>query len=184
MTHSIISLGKAFPLDSLQRAAVSPVGSVGASKGRWPFEVAAGDPHLCTLAPGKLSRKTACPAFSVGHFDQLILGAPFSLHGFPAPFRRRFPALPCGVVAGYPMQTVFRFSRCGAGFGNKKIATQQPEPDHPFRDGLDSGSLCSDRKLKTCSGSFGSRAGTLNKYVILNCWDRLPQKSSRVNKKF
>ena len=26
MTHSVISLGKAFPLDSLQRAAVSPVG--------------------------------------------------------------------------------------------------------------------------------------------------------------
>ncbi len=40
------------------------------------------------------------------------------------------------------------------------------------------------RKLKTCSGSFGSRAGTLNKYVILNCWDRLAQKSSRVNKNF
>ncbi len=40
------------------------------------------------------------------------------------------------------------------------------------------------RKLKTCSGSFGSRAGTLSKYVILNCWDRLPQKLSRVNKKF
>ena len=40
------------------------------------------------------------------------------------------------------------------------------------------------RKSKTCSGSFRSRAGTLNKYVILNCWDRLPQKSSRVNKKF
>ena len=37
------------------------------------------------------------------------------------------------------------------------------------------------RKLKTCSDSFGSRAGTLNKYVILNCWDRLPQKSSHVN---
>ena len=37
------------------------------------------------------------------------------------------------------------------------------------------------RKLKTCSGSFGSRAGTLSKYVILNCWNRLPQKSSRVN---
>ena len=86
-----------------------------------------------------------------------------------------------GVIAGYPMQTVMRFSRCGARFGNKKIATQQPEPDHPFRDGLGSGSLCSDRKLKTCSGSFGSRAGTLSKYVILNCWDRLPQKSSRVN---
>ena len=25
------------------------------------------------------------------------------------------------------------------------------------------------RKSKTCSGSFGSRAGTLSKYVILNC---------------
>ena len=72
MTHSIKSLGKAFPLDSLQRAAVSPVGSVGASKCLRPFEVATGDPHLCTLAPGKLSRKTARPAFSVGHFDPLI----------------------------------------------------------------------------------------------------------------
>ena len=40
------------------------------------------------------------------------------------------------------------------------------------------------RKLKTCSGSFGSRAGTLSKYVIFNCWDGLPQKSSRVNKIF
>ena len=73
MTHSIISLGKAFPLDSLQRAAVSPVGSVGASKCLRPFEVATGDPHLCTFAPGKLSSRTAHPAFSVGHFDPLIL---------------------------------------------------------------------------------------------------------------
>ena len=73
MTHSIISLGKAFPLDSLQRAAVSPVGSVGASKCLRPFEVATGDPHLCTLAPGKLSSRTAHPAFSAGHFDPLIL---------------------------------------------------------------------------------------------------------------
>ena len=40
------------------------------------------------------------------------------------------------------------------------------------------------RKSKTCSDSFGSRAGTLSKYVILNCWNRLPQKSSHVNKKF
>ena len=40
------------------------------------------------------------------------------------------------------------------------------------------------RKLKTCSGSFGSRAGTLSKYVILNCWNRLPQKLSRVNRNF
>ena len=53
-----------------------------------------------------------------------------------------------GVIAVYPMQTVMRFSRCGAGFGNKKIATQQPEPDHPFRDGLGSGLLCSDKKVK------------------------------------
>ena len=38
------------------------------------------------------------------------------------------------------------------------------------------------RKSKTCSDSFGSRAGTLSKYVILlNCWNRLPQKSSHVN---
>jgi len=73
MTHSIISLGKAFPLDSLQRATVSPVGSVGASKCLRPFEVATGDPHLCTFAPGKLSSRTAHPAFSVGHFDPLIL---------------------------------------------------------------------------------------------------------------
>ena len=37
-------------------------------------------------------------------------GMPFSLHGFPAPSRRRFPALLL-VIAGYPMQTVMRFSR-------------------------------------------------------------------------
>ena len=53
-----------------------------------------------------------------------------------------------GVIAVYPMQTVFRFSRFNAGFGNKKIATQQPEPDHLFRDGLGSGLLCSDKKVK------------------------------------
>ena len=40
------------------------------------------------------------------------------------------------------------------------------------------------RKLKTCSDFCESRAWTLSKYVILNCWDRLPQKLSRVNKKF
>ena len=79
MTHSIISLGKAFPLDSLQRAAVSPVGSVGASKCLRPFEVATGDPHLCTLAPGKLTGKDwriparSLSGFSEGHFDPLIL---------------------------------------------------------------------------------------------------------------
>ena len=83
-----------------------------------------------------------------GHFDQLILGAPFSLHGFPAPFRRRFPALPLGGhcrVSHADGHAVFKV-RCW--FGNKKIATQQPEPDHPFRDSLGSGSLCSDKKVK------------------------------------
>ena len=34
---------------------------------------------------------------------------------FLPPFRRRFPALPCGVMAGYPMQTVIRFSRFDEG---------------------------------------------------------------------
>ncbi|BFK50666.1 hypothetical protein I210019B1_28770 [Faecalibacterium sp. i21-0019-B1] len=52
MTHSIISLGKGFTLDPCKEL-VSPVGSVGASKYLRPFEVATGDPHLCTLAPGK-----------------------------------------------------------------------------------------------------------------------------------
>ena len=42
-------------------------------------------------------------------------GVPFSLHGFPAPFQRRFPALLVRVMAGYPMQTVIRFSRFDEG---------------------------------------------------------------------
>ena len=54
MTHSIISLGKGFILAPCKEL-VSPVGSVGASKYLRPFEVATGDPHLCTLAPGKLT---------------------------------------------------------------------------------------------------------------------------------
>ena len=118
------------------------------------------------------------------HFDQLTLGAPFSLHGFPAPSRRRFPALLLRVIAGYPMQTVFRFSRCSAGFGNKK------SPHNNLNLTILSGMALvrvryvAIRKSKTCSDSFRSRAGTLSKYVILNCWDRLPQKLSCVNKKF
>ncbi len=60
---------------------------------------------------------------SGGHFDHLILSVPFSLHGFPAPFRRRFPALPCGVIAVYPMQTVFRLSRFVADFAIKNRHT-------------------------------------------------------------
>ena len=141
----------------------------------------AGDLHLCTLAPGKLSSRTAHPAFSVGHFDQLILGAPFSLHGFPAPFWRRFPARSCEVIAGYPMQTVMRFSRCGAEFGNKK------SPHNNLNLTILSGMALvrvryvAIRKLKTCPDSFESRAGTPSKYVILNCWNRLPQKSSHIN---
>ena len=208
MTHSIKSLGKAFPLDSLQRAAVSPVGSVGASKCLRPFEVATGDPHLCTLAPGKLSSRTAHPAFSVGHFDPLIslrsesgchLGnlifndiealrknnvvnlttlfsgnweinvLPFSLHGLPAPFRQRFPDLLLRVIAVYPMQTVMRFSRCGAGFGNKKSPHNNLNVTIPSGMALIRVRYVAIRKSKTCSGSFGSRAGTLSKYVILNC---------------
>ena len=106
---------------------------------------------------------------------------PFSLHGFPAPFRRRFPALPCGVIAVYPMQTVMRFSRCGAGFGNKKSPHNNLNLTIPSGMALVRVCYVAIRKLKTCSGSFGSRAGTPSKYVILNCWDRLPQKSSRVN---
>ena len=106
---------------------------------------------------------------------------PFSLHGFPAPFRRRFPALPCGVIAVYPMQTVMRLSRCGAGFGNKKSPHTNLNLPIPSGMALVRIRYVAIRKLKTCSGSFGSRAGTLSKYVILNCWDRLPQKSSRVN---
>ena len=86
-----------------------------------------------------------------------------------------------GVIAGYPMQTVMRFSRCGAGFGNKK------SPHNNLNLTILSGMALvrvryvAIRKSKTCSGSFGSRAGTLSKYVILNCWDRLPQEPSRVN---
>ena len=109
---------------------------------------------------------------------------PFSLHGFPAPFRRRFPALLLRVIAVYPMQTVMRFSRCGAGFGNKKSPHNNLNLTIPSGMALVRVCYVAIRKLKTCSGSFGSRAGTLSKYVILNCWSRLPQKSSRVNKKF
>ena len=118
---------------------------------------------------------------STGHFDQLILGAPFSLHGFPAPFRRRFPALLLRVFAVYPMQTVMRLSRSSARFGNKKSPHNNLNLTIPSGMALVRVRYVAIRKSKTCSGSFGSRAGTLNKYVILNCWDRLPHKSSRVN---
>ena len=108
---------------------------------------------------------------------------PFSLHGFPAPFRRRFPALLLRVFAVYPMQTVMRLSRYGAGFGNKKSPHNNLNLTIPSGVTLVRVCYVAIRKSKTCSGSFRSRAGTLSKYVILNCWNRLPQKSSRVNKK-
>jgi len=88
---------------------------------------------------------------------------------------------PCQQFFLYPMQMVMRFSRYGAEFDNKK------PPHNNLNLTILSGMALvrvryvAIRKLKTCSGSFGSRAGTLSKYVIFNCWDRLPQKSSRVN---
>ena len=118
---------------------------------------------------------------STGHFDQLILGVPFSLRGFPAPFQRRFPALLLRIFAAYPVQTVFRFSRYGAGFCNKKSPHNNLNLTVPSGMALVRIRYVAIRKLKTCFDSFGSRARTLSKYVILNCWDRLPQEPSRVN---
>ena len=79
-----------------------------------------------------------------------------------------------GVIAGYPMQTVMRFSRCGARFGNKKSPHNNLNLTIPSGMALVRVRYVAIRKLKTCSSSFGSRAGTLSKYVILNCWSRLP----------
>ena len=89
-----------------------------------------------------------------------------------------------GVIAGYPMQTVMRLSRYGAEFGNKKSPHNNLNLPIPSGMALVRVRYVAIRKSKVCSGPFGSRAGTLSKYVILNCWSRLPQKSSRVNKKF
>ena len=85
------------------------------------------------------------------------------------------------VVAGYPMQTVMRLSRFGARFGNKKSPHNNLNLTIPSGVALVRVRYVAIRKSKTCSGSFGSRVGTLRKYVILNCWNRLPQKTSRVN---
>ena len=86
-----------------------------------------------------------------------------------------------GVIAGYPMQMVMRLSRYGAEFSNKKSPHNNLNLTIPSGMALVRVRYVAIRKLKTCSGSFGSRIGTLCKYVILNCWDRLPQKSSHVN---
>ena len=135
---------------------------------------------------------------STGHFDQLILSAPFSLHGFPAPFRRRFPALLlclanfCGALFAclrklehcastssllrllaqssvLPLRghrrvshaDGLRFSRCGAGFGNKKSPHNNLNLTIPSGMALIRVRYVAIRKSNTCSGSFGSRAGTL-----------------------
>ncbi|RJW78478.1 hypothetical protein DWV57_07160 [Faecalibacterium sp. AF10-46] len=74
-----------------------------------------------------------------------------------------------------------RFSRCGAGFGNKKSLHNNLNLTILSGMALVRVRYVAIRKLKTCSGSFGSQARTLSKYVILNCWDRLPQEPSRVN---
>ena len=88
-----------------------------------------------------------------------------------------------GVIAGYPMQTVMRFSRFVADLAIKKSPHNNLNLTIPSGIALVRVRYVAIRKSKTCSDSFGSRAGTLSKYVILNCWNRLPQKSSRVNKK-
>ena len=189
MTHSIISLGqRAAPSALLLRAncperTARPAFSVGQNDQLILLRVESGC-HLGNLifndieALRKNNVVNLTTLFS-GNWEINVL--PFSLHGFPAPFRRRFPALPCGVIAVYPMQTVMRLSRCGAGFGNKKSPHNNLNLTIPSGMALVRVCYVAIRKLKTCSGSFGSRAGTLSKYVILNCWNRLPQKSSHVN---
>ena len=85
------------------------------------------------------------------------------------------------VIAVYPMQMVMRLSRYGAEFDNKKSPHNNLNLTIPSGMALVRVCYVAIRKSKTCSGSFRSRAGTLSKYVILNCRDRLPQKSSHVN---
>ena len=73
-----------------------------------------------------------------------------------------------GVMAGYLMQTVMRFSRYGAEFGNKKSPHNNLNLTIPSGMALVRVRYVAIRKSKTCADSFGSRAGTLSKYVILN----------------
>ena len=82
---------------------------------------------------------------------------PFSLHGVPAPFRRRFPALPWwghrrgSHADGHSILKV----RCWN--GNKKVATKQTGHAFAFSEGLTS-RLCSD--LKSQKGEPPSPVGT------------------------
>ena len=87
---------------------------------------------------GRLS--STLPAYRTEHGFKFAsrLEHPFdgSLHGFPAPFQQRFPALPYVVIAMYhPMQTVFRFSRCSGQNGNKKAVTKQTSSAFAFLEG-------------------------------------------------
>lgn len=54
-------------------------------------------------------------------------GMPFSLHGLPTPFQRRFPARPCGVMAGYPMSKIVSWYQLAllAAIANSKIFVQK-----------------------------------------------------------
>ena len=72
-----------------------------------------------------------------------------------------------GVIAGYPMQTVMRFSRCGARFGNKKSPHNNLNLTIPSGMALVRVCYVAIRKSKTCSGSFGIRAGTLSKICYI-----------------
>ena len=83
---------------------------------------------------------------------------PFSPHGFPAPFRRRFPALPYEVIARYPMQTVVRLSRYGAECGNKKSPHNNLNLTIPSGMALVRVRYVAIRKLKTCSAPLRKRA--------------------------
>ena len=82
---------------------------------------------------------------------------PFSLHRFPAPFRRRFPALPWWGhrrVSHVDGRSVVKVRRSE---GNKKVATKQTGHAFAFTEGLAS-RLCSD--LKSQKGELPSPAGT------------------------
>jgi hypothetical protein len=62
-----------------------------------------------------------------------------------------------GVIAGYPMQTVMRFSRYGAEFGNKKSPHNNLNLTIPSGMALVRVCYVAIRKLKTCSAPLRKR---------------------------
>ena len=87
-----------------------------------PEEVARSHPGESVSARSGLFMCELCGQYAKSYAVQKILNQrdfkfemPFSLHEFPAPFQRRFPALLIRFMAGYPMQTVIRFSRFDEG---------------------------------------------------------------------